>query len=258
MLGAFLRRDFLIAVSYPVPFLFDALGAVFVVVEFYFLSRLVPDAPATGDYLAFGITGLVVTTFLVSSASVIAASVRQEQIQGTLEMVLSTGVPLSELSLGIAAYPVVAGGVRASLYALMAMALGTSLPGANWSLAIAAIAAGAVSFVGVGLIAVALVLVARQAAGAVGWLLGAATLLAGVFFPVALLPGWLRFLSGLSAATWVLRTTRAALLEGASWTSEWRSMVVIVVMGVGYLAVALVVLALSLRRAKRNGGLAQY
>jgi ABC-2 type transport system permease protein len=107
-------------------------------------------------------------------------------------------------------------------------------------------------------VAVGLVLVFRQAVGGVAWLLGVATLLAGVVFPIDLLPGWLRFLSGLSAATWTLQVVRQALLEGASWSSEWRSLVVLVIMGVGYVAFALVTLALGLRHARRVGSLSQY
>ena len=66
---AFLRRDFQIALSYRVPFLFDFVGAFFVIFEFYYLSQLVPEGGATGDYLGFVVTGLVVTTFLASTAS---------------------------------------------------------------------------------------------------------------------------------------------------------------------------------------------
>jgi ABC-2 type transport system permease protein len=241
-----------------VPFLFDFVGAFFVIFEFYYLSKLVPDSAYTGDYLSFIVTGLVVTTFLVSGASVMAANVRQEQVQGTLEVTLSSGLPLQSLSLGISAYPLIAGAIRAAIYTLIAAAVGARLPGANWWLAAVTLAIGAVSFVAIGLMAVGLVLIFRQAAGGVAWLLGAATLLAGVVFPLELLPAWLRFLSGLSAATWTLRITRGALLEGATWSSEWSSLFVLVIMGTSYAALAMVVISASLRHARRVGSLSQY
>lgn len=255
---AFIRRDFQVALSYKVPFLFDFVGAFFVVFEFYYLSQIVPERQATGDYFGFVVTGLVVTTFLVSGATVVAGNIRQEQVQGTLEVTLSAGLSMPELSLGISAYPVIAGAIRAAIYALLAAALGARIPGANWGLAMVTLAIGSVSFVAIGLLAVGLVLVFRQAAGAVGWLLGAATLLAGVVFPLELLPGWLHFLSGLSAATWTLRTARDALLAGASWASEWRSLVVLGTMGLVYAAFALIGLSWGLGHARRTGGLSQY
>jgi ABC-2 type transport system permease protein len=255
---AFVRRDFQVAMSYRAPFLFDLVGAFFVIFEFYYLSKLVPDSASTGDYLGFVATGLVVTTFLVSGASVIAGNIRQEQVQGTLEVTISAGLSLPALSLGISAYPVIAGAIRATLYGVLAALLGARVPGANWGLAIAALAIGSISFVAVGLMAVGMVLVFRQAAGAVGWLLGAATLLAGVVFPLDLLPGWLRFLSGLSAATWALQITRQALLQGATWREEWTSLLILLVMGVAYASVAIVALSAGLRYARRTGSLSQY
>jgi len=255
---AFVRRDLQIALSYKVPFLFDLVGAFFVIFEFYYLSKLIPDAGPTGDYLGFVATGLVVTTFLVSGASVIAANIRQEQVQGTIEVTLSVGLHLPALSLGIASYPVIAGATRAAMYGVLAAALGARVPGANWGLAVAALAIGSISFVAVGLMAVGAVLVFRQAAGAVGWLLGAATLLAGVVFPLELLPGWLRFLSGLSSATWTLQTTRQALLHGAAWSEEWTSLVVLAAMGLVYATLAMLVLSGGLRYARQTGSLSQY
>lgn len=255
--GAYLRRDFQIAVSYKVPFLFDLVGALFVLFEFFFVAKLVPEGATTGDYLRFVSIGLVVTTFLTSGASVIAGSVRQEQVQGTLEINLSMGLPPSVYALGIASYPLAAAVVRASIYAAIAGALGTRLPEANWLLAALALVLGAVSFVSIGLMAVALVLIFRQAAGAVGWLIGLTTLLAGVIFPIELLPGWLRVLSGLSPATWALQVTRDAL-QGAPWGNEWRALTVLALLGTASVAAAITALTLALQRARATGVLSQY
>jgi ABC-2 type transport system permease protein len=255
---ALIRRDLDIALSLKIPFLFEFVGTVFVVVEFYYLSRIVPETAQTGDYLGFVTTGLVVTTLLISGAATMAGNVRQEQVQGTLEVTLSSGVPPIAFMLGTAGYPLAAGAVRAILYAFVAYLVGARVPGANWGVAVAALVAGTLAFVGVGLVAVSLVIVVRQAAGAIGWLLGAVTLLAGVMFPIDLLPTWLRFLAGLSAATWTLRIVREAVLEGAGWDSTWPGIVVLVVMAVVYGVVAVSVLRLALRRARRTGVLAQY
>jgi ABC-2 type transport system permease protein len=255
---AFVQRDLRIALSYRAPFLFDLVGAFFVIFEFYYLAKLVPASGPTGDYLGFVVTGLIVTTFLVSGASVVTTNIRQEQVQGTLEVTLSAGLSLRSLSVGISAYPVLAGAIRGAIYTIVAAALGARVTGANWGLAAATMAIGAVSFVAIGLMAVGLVLVFRQAAGAAGWLLGAATLLAGVVFPLELLPGWLRFLSGLSAATWTLRATRDAVLGGASWGEGLRSLLILALMALAYVLLSQLVLGWGLRRAVRSGGLSQY
>jgi hypothetical protein len=161
---SFVRRDFQIAMSYRVPFLLDFAGAFFVIFEFYFLAKLVPESASMGDYLGFVATGLVVTTFLVSGASIVANNIRQEQVQGTIEVTLSSGLTTPALALGISAYPVMAGAVRAAIYAVLAAGLGARVTGANWALAGATLTVGAISFVAIGLMAVGLVLVFRQAA----------------------------------------------------------------------------------------------
>lgn len=255
---ALMRRDLNIALSLKLPFAFEFVGAVFVVVEFYYLSRIVPETTQTGDYLGFVTAGLVVTTLLISGAATMAGNVRQEQVQGTLEVTLSSGIAPRAFMLGTAGYPVMVGAVRAFVYALVAFLVGARVPGANWGVAIAALIAGTIAFVGVGLVAVSLVIVIRQAAGAIGWLLGAVTLLAGVMFPVAILPAWLRFLAGLSAATWTLRLVREAILEGAGWAATWRGLFVLLGLAGVYGVVAVAVLRLALTRARRTGVLAQY
>lgn len=72
------------------------------------------------------------------------------------------------------------------------------------------------------------------------------------------LPGWLRVLSSLSPATWALQSARAALLEGATLADEWRSLLVLALMGATYLAIALAVLTVGMRYAKRRGRIGQY
>ena len=255
---AFVRRDFQVALSYRVPFVFDFIGVFFVVFELYFLSKIVPDGGVTGDYLAFVVTGLVVTTFLISGASVIANAVRQEQVQGTLEVTLSAGLSLPRLAVGMSVYPMAAGAARAAVYAGLAASLGARIPGANWGLAVVATVLGSISFVAIGLMGVALVLAIRQASGAIAWALGAATLLAGVLFPVELLPGWLRVVSGWSPATWTLQTVRAALGDGGSLASEWRSLALLAAMGVAFTALALGALSWSLHHTRRTGSLSLY
>jgi ABC-2 type transport system permease protein len=255
---AFFHRDLQIAASYRIPFLLDLFGALFVLIEFYFLAKLVPETASTGNYLDFVVTGLVVTTFLVSAASVITAGIRQEQLQGTLELMLSTGIRMPALALGISAYPLTAGAIRGTIYVAVAAVLGARVAGANWGLAAVALGLGSISFVAIGLISVGLVLIFRQAAGAVGWLLGVVTLLAGVVFPLDLLPGWLRFLSGLSAATWTLRVVRTAVLEGGAWAESLSSLVILFALGVIYAGLGIAALAWALRFARRSGALSQY
>ena len=51
---------------------------------------------------------------------------------------------------------------------------------------------GSISFAGIGLIGVALVLSIRQAGAATTWLVSLLVLVGGTYFPLHVLPSWLR------------------------------------------------------------------
>jgi len=95
-LPAFLRRDFLIALSYRVVFVSDLLGLLVQGVLFYFVGELVnPSTLPTYNgsptsYLEFVLIGVAVGVFVQLGLSRVALSFREEQLQGTLESMLVT------------------------------------------------------------------------------------------------------------------------------------------------------------------------
>lgn len=258
---AFLRKDALLAVSRKVPFVFEAVSILFVLFEFLLLSKIVPANEVEGGYFSFAVTGLVVTVFVVAGVSVIAGSVRQEQLQGTLEVTLSAGLAQPKLAAGLAAYPIVSGVVRAAALIGIAAAVGARAPAgvtSNWGLATAAVVIGSISFVAIGLMAASLVLVFRQAAAVSTWLLTLLTLAAGATFPQRLLPDWAQTLSEVSPVTQALRLVRKATLEGAPLARGLTGLGVLLLMAAAYGVLALGALTFALRWGRRAGDLAQY
>jgi ABC-2 type transport system permease protein len=258
VLGAFLRRDARIAWSYRLPFVLEALSALFILVSVLYLGRLVPDGTVPGSYFSFAAAGLALTAFLQAGLSVVSTTFRQEQVQGTLEALLSTGVRPGALAAGMAGYPVLFAVVRVLVYISLAGLLGARAPGGNWGLATGAAAIGAIGFAGLGLVAAALVLSLRQAAGAVAFLVSVMGLAGGAFFPAELLPGWAQDLAQLSPFTHALALARGALLEGTSWAASLGRLGVLVALCAGYVAVGLLALRVAIARARRRGGISEY
>jgi ABC-2 type transport system permease protein len=257
-LGAFARRDFQVYASYRIPFVLDVVSSVFIVLTFFYVSQIVPPGEVEGGYLTFVMVGLALTAFLEGGMTILAGNVRLEQIQGTLEATVATGIPTPILAAGLSAYPLAASGVRAVTYVLLAAAVGARAPGANWGLAMTATVLGSVSFAGVGLVAAALVLVIRQVAAATAWLASFLTLAAGALFPPRLLPDWADTVAALSPFTHALRLAREAILEGASWSESWGSLMLLGALAVAFAAFGVGALAMSLRWARRRGALARY
>jgi ABC-2 type transport system permease protein len=257
-LGAFVLRDVQVYLSYRIPFVLDILSSAFVVLTFFFVSRIVSPGEVSGGYLAFVMVGLALTAFLEAGMSIIAGNVRQEQVQGTLEATVATGIPTPILAGGLSVYPLVASAVRAVVYVLLAAAVGARAPGANWGLAVTATVLASVSFAGIGLVAAALVLVIRQVAAATAWLASFLILMAGAYFPPRLLPDWAEAIAALSPFTHALRLMREAVLEGASWSASRGSLILLGAFAAVFAGLGVGALAVSLRWARRRGALAQY
>jgi ABC-2 type transport system permease protein len=257
-MAAFLRRDVQVALSYRLPFVLDIVAALFALVAYRLVSSLVPAGRVPGGYFSFVVLGLGLATFMGVAVTGLGGTLRQEQVQGTLEDILSVGLRPRVLAGGMAAYPLVSAAGRAVAYLLLAALLGARAPQANWALATTAGILGAFSFVGIGLLGAALVLVLRQGAAATAWLIAVLSLVGGVLFPPELLPGWVRSLSVLSPFTVALRVIRAAVLDAATWSEAWRGLALLWGLALAYITAGMGALSFALSRVRKTGGTASY
>ena len=256
---AFLIRDWRLAISHRVPFVLEAVGVTFALLEVSFIGQIIEPDRVPGGYFSFVVTGLVLTGLLAAGIVTMAGSVRQEQVQGTLEVLVSTGLGLGRLIGGLAAYPYVAAIVRSAFLLALAAILGAgAATDANWPLAFTGLALASISFVALGAIASAVVVSFRQAAGVAGWLLTMLVFAAGVGFPIDLLPPWLQSLSELSPLTQGLKVVRGAVLEGSSWGSQAGALLALVVSGAALGLAGWGATRWAVARALRRGTLAQY
>jgi ABC-2 type transport system permease protein len=257
--AAFLRRDLRVAISYKIPFILEIAAIAFTVLTYIFVSKLISPGRVPGGYFAFVLIGLTVSGFLGAGVYQLGSNLRQEQIQGTLEALLASGVPIGGLAGGMAAYPFVSALWSSVIYVIVgAIAGARAEPGANWLLALTALAIGAISFVAIGLVGAALVLNFRRAAAATGWLDAVLSLAGGELFPTTLLPTWFRVLANLSPYTQTLRLIRTALLQGGGWADGASTLIILALMALGYGAIGVTALALGLRHGRRTGSLGQY
>jgi ABC-2 type transport system permease protein len=202
---------------------------------FYFLARLVdpgassPLARYGGDFFSFVIIGIAFRSYLGLSMDTMASSLRREQLLGTLESVAATGTPLPVFAAGGAVWQFIFASYRVLVYLLFGwLFFGLDLSAANLPAAALTLALSVLAFAGVGVVSGSFILVFKQG-DPVRWLYGgAATLLGGVYFPVQMLPDWLRPFSVVFPITHALEAMRRAVLLGT---------------GVGGISVQLLVLA---------------
>jgi ABC-type multidrug transport system permease subunit len=207
------RRDLLLLASYRSSYVSRPLGAVFMLALFYYVSRLLEVSRfASADaYFSFVAVGIVIFG-LVTSSLLAPARVREDLIAGTYERMELSAMGGTAAVLATVVAPL----VYAVVLSLFTLAVACTLFGMDlqWSTAPLAVPVGllgALAFAPFALFFCALTLAFKQAPGQ-GALLPALSLVSGLYFPVDLLPGWLRWLSDVQPLTPTVDAMRALLL----------------------------------------------
>ena len=84
------------------------------------------------------------------------------------------------------------------------------------------------------------------------------SLLGGVFFPVAVLPGGLKWISHLLPITYSLEGLRKSFLASVGFKDVLPEIAALVIFSIVLLPVSFVIFRAALRKAKRDGSLTQY
>ena len=263
---AFIRRDWLITTSYRVNF---ALGLASTVAALFFMayiSEFVGEIAADkfesydGSYFAFLVLGIGVMSFLDTSLTQASRRIREGQVLGTLEALLATRTGLPTILVCLPLYAFLETSFRFVLYLILGMLFfDLRVHFENGPAAVLLFVVAIVAFASLGLFVAGLTLAFKRAEPIANLISGLCLFLGGVYYPLEVLPEWLRGLSYLLPITPALAGLRLALL---SETAGWSDILPMVVSLVAYVAIMLPIgiafFRWSLRRAMRDGTLTQY
>jgi ABC-2 type transport system permease protein len=263
--ASFLKRDISLALSYRLSFVLQMGGILLSVATFYFLSRLFGSALVPqleqygGDYFSFVLIGLAFSGYLGLSLSSFASSIREGQMTGTLEIMLLSPSRLSTILLSSSLWPYLLTTINVVFYLVLgALIFGFNVSQANILTAFVVLILSVASFAGIGIISAAVVLVIKKG-DPIAWIFGGASgLLAGVLFPVSVLPDWLTPLSRILPMTYALDAMRLAMLKGYSLSEVRVDVLVLSGFTVVLIPLAFYIFRSALKRAKREGSLVQY
>ena len=185
-----MRRDFLVAWSYRLSFVTGFLGLVAGALIFYFVGLMVdPSAipPVDGkpvSYLEFAIVGMALGGFLHLGLERVSAALRNEQLMGTLESLLSTPTTPVTVQVGSVLFDLIFIPVRMTILLTtlaLVFGLGLQLDGVPQALVLLLFF---MPFVwGLGILAAAITLTFRRGGGVVGLGVAALTLVSGPLLP---------------------------------------------------------------------------
>jgi ABC-2 type transport system permease protein len=264
-LPAFVRRDFLIALSYRTAFAGDILFLGGQMVVFAFIGRLVDSntLPTYGGspttYMEFVAIGIVLSLVVGVLLGRVATAMRQEQVQGTLEALLATPSAVGTVQAGSVAFDLLWVPIRMLLFlAVITLTFGLDLELAGVPKAAVLMLAFLPFVWGLGLLSAAAILAFRRGSGATALVISFLGIASGAYFPLTLLPGWLQAVGEVNPFARVLEGMRETLLGGAGWGPVAADAALLLLPSVALLAAGAVAFRIALARERRNGTLGLY
>lgn len=262
---AFFRRDLLVLWSYRTAFFSDWANLLVQVLLFYFLSRAIPPQALpridgrTVSYMEFVAVALILTTFMQVSLSRIVGVVRNEQLMGTLESLLTTPTAPITLLFGSVVYDLMYVPIRTAVFMLIA----SGILGVNFNLSglvpTALILLVFIPFTwGIGIMSAAAVLTFKRGSGVMGIAITALILGSGAYFPIEYLPAWIQTATQSNPVTLALDASRSALLGNAEWSVIWKSIAGLLPIAAVSLSIGVWTFRLALKRERRRGTIGMY
>jgi ABC-2 type transport system permease protein len=261
--AAIFRRDALVALSYPGNFALSWMAIVIEVVIAWYISQLVPPSAKFGStgapvgYFQYLAINFAFVRFQSAALNSFAESIRDAQLTGTLEIVLSTPTQLPTLVLSSGVWSFAFTSLQTALFLLIAIPFGLDLHHVNLLTAAVflILTVGAVSPLGV--LAASLSMVIKKT-GPVEFISSAsASLFGGMYLPLRLMPIGLQVVGWLLPITHALNGFRAAAagvpLSGVAADAIWLLIASLVLM-----PFSLWVFAKSVGKARVDGTLSMY
>jgi ABC-2 type transport system permease protein len=259
--GAVVKRDFLLLTSYRFRFVTQLLGAFFGLILFYYISRLVhvgrgisPD-----DYYAFAVTGLMTLQVINSTLATPSMTLRQELVAGTFERFATSPFGAVGGIVSMMLFPLLYTLVIVFLMLVFAgLVFGLALHWSTVPLSIPLGALAALSFAPFGVLIIAATMLAKQSSAGTTWVVAGISLVGGLYFPVALLPGWIRWMSDVQPFTPAVDLMRYVLLGMDLTGSAWLDLAKLGLFVVVLLPLSLAALAKAVRISIRRGTIIEY
>jgi ABC-2 type transport system permease protein len=259
--GAICKRDFLLFASYRSRLITTLFTTIVSLTLFYYVSRLVhsPRVGSPDAYYAFVVVGLTIFAVVTSTLATPIATLRAELQSGTFErMVVSAFGPVRSIA-SLLIFPVclaLALGVLSLTFAALAFGVEIRWPTALVGLPVGALVA--LAFAPLGLAMAAAVVLFKQTNAGATFVVAIVTLLAGLYFPVSLLPGWIEWASYVQPFTPAVDLLRHLLVGTELRDPAWQELLKLFAFAAVLLPLSLCLLRSAVRLSRRRGTLIEY
>ncbi len=207
--------------------------------------------------LIYLLTGTLLWRYLSELFCETSNVISWERWEGTIEYTFMAPISRATHLAGMTAFAVIYAGLRLVLLTtICTLMFHLDLSRANMLGACLVLGIATFSLVGLGLMGACLPLLSPEKGSQMTGIVEALLLMvSGVYYPIDVLPAWLRFFSQFSPITYTLRGMRAALLEGAGFAELWPHILPLIGTAIVLIPLGLKVFGLAEAYCKRTGRL---
>lgn len=262
-LRAIYLRDAKLAVSYPLWFALQWIGIAASAAGLFFISKIIPASHSFGfdgratPYFEFALINVAFLAFQTAALASFDNAIRDDQVRGTLETTFATPTSVHLIVLGSSLWAFTIATLNVLCYLAIGTVLGLRLDQLNVASTLALVVLTITATVPVGILSASGVMVFKQGAPVQFIYTLTASLIAGVMFPVSVLPRWLQTFSWLMPTTHALHGIRGAV-QGATIAQLLPDVSWLVALSIVLLPFSLWVFHCAVARAKYDGTLAHY
>jgi ABC-2 type transport system permease protein len=225
-----------------------------------FIAKGIPAVGGTIDVqkvTTILLVGAVIWAYLGIIFEILTETVAWERWEGTIEYTFMAPLSRPVHLLGMGLFAIGYGVVRAVLlFGVVAAFFSLHLPDANYVAALVLLIIASISFIGIGMMTAVLPLISPEKGTQLGFVAqGLLLVVSGVYYPVSVLPQWMRALSVISPATYALRGCRAAIINGADLSDLGTEIWALLLIGAISVPLGLFTFRTGERYAKKHGKL---
>lgn len=262
---AFLKKDFLITMSYKFNVLLEFGKMSVTIFAFYFISKTFSDTLSPflqrygGSYFSFVLVGYSISNFVSVGLNAFSAEIRSAQVEGTLEALLATPTSIYTILIGNSIWSFLEAFINSIILLLIGVVFFNfhiSVTSAVFILFILLLTL--IAFLTIGMMSSVFIMIFKQG-DPIKYLFGTSSyFLSGIIFPVDVLPSGFQYVSNFLPITHAVKALRELLLADAAFQN--------ILPSIFYLAAFIILVGpfsvlsfrYAVKQAKRHGSLVQY
>jgi ABC-2 type transport system permease protein len=262
---AFIKRDFLIQISYKMAFILTVIGTIFPILTYFFIGKLMSGHNPEGlekygsNYFSFSLIGIAFTTYFTMATQEFSVSMRRAQMAGCLEAILSSQTDSKSVVFMSAIFSFIFNGIMLLfIFVISSLFLGFDFSNINIPSAIVSLLISLMTFICLGIFSGAGTILFKQGEP-FGFIFGTlSSLLGGAVFPISVLPVWLQSISYLFPITYSLEALRLSILKGYTIPMLSSQLIILSAMTLILFPISLEFFKWAVEKGKKEGTLIQY